>query len=395
VSFQLLLTGFDGTVDPDRQHDEGLAGGNQQALDVKTDAIAHNRYQQLSLWATASEKSTDARAKTMGETVKSAKPKRKYYQPWPAYNPAQVYEKELFQYLLHDLCAGLEWPPRTTRGRRPHPLADVLYSMVFKVYVRMSARRSMSDLRDARDKGHLSRLVSYNSLCDYFEMPVLTECLQELIPISAMSLREVEDCFAVDSSGFRTVGFVRWFNARYGKEQENHDWKKLHICVGTLTHIITSAEVSSRHAHDSPYFKSLINAAAQGGFQLSEVSADKAYSSRPNLRLVTQHGGTPYIDFKDNAKGGSRCEVWNKTFLYYSLHAEEFYEHYHRRSNAETTFQMIKSKFDEQVRSKTPTSQVNEVLCKVLCHNICCLIQSIFEFGIEPIFGQNGPLPEN
>ncbi len=29
---------------------------------------------------------------------------------------------------------------------------------------------------------------------------------------------------------------------------------------------------------------------------------------------------------------------------------------------------------------------VNEVLCKVLCHNLCCLIQSMYELGIEPTF---------
>ena len=28
----------------------------------------------------------------------------------------------------------------------------------------------------------------------------------------------------------------------------------------------------------------------------------------------------------------------------------------------------------------------NEVLCKVLCHNLCCLIQSQCELGIEPVF---------
>ncbi|MBF8266328.1 MAG: Transposase, partial [Dehalococcoidia bacterium] len=38
------------------------------------------------------------------------------------------------------------------------------------------------------------------------------------------------------------------------------------------------------------------------------------------------------------------------------------------------------------VRAKTPTAQVNEVLCKVLCHNICILIQSIYELGLEPTF---------
>jgi len=58
----------------------------------------------------------------------------------------------------------------------------------------------------------------------------------------------------------------------------------------------------------------------------------------------------------------------------------------HKRSNVETVFSMIKAKFGERLRSKTETSQINEVLCKILCHNICCLVQSIYELGIEPMF---------
>ena len=61
-----------------------------------------------------------------------------------------------------------------------------------------------------------------------------------------------------------------------------------------------------------------------------------------------------------------------------------FLQHYHKRSNAESTFSMIKAKFGASVRAKTPIAQVNEVLCKVLCHNICVLIQSTHELGIEP-----------
>jgi hypothetical protein len=29
---------------------------------------------------------------------------------------------------------------------------------------------------------------------------------------------------------------------------------------------------------------------------------------------------------------------------------------------------------------------VNEVLCKIICHNICCLIQETHELGIESEF---------
>ena len=37
-------------------------------------------------------------------------------------------------------------------------------------------------------------------------------------------------------------------------------------------------------------------------------------------------------------------------------------------------------------RSRNKTAQMNEVLLKVLCHNICVLIQEMAELGIEPEF---------
>ncbi len=47
---------------------------------------------------------------------------------------------------------------------------------------------------------------------------------------------------------------------------------------------------------------------------------------------------------------------------------------------------MIKAKFGSRIRSKTETAQVNEVLCKILCHNLCVIVQSIYELGIEAKF---------
>jgi hypothetical protein len=48
---------------------------------------------------------------------------------------------------------------------------------------------------------------------------------------------------------------------------------------------------------------------------------------------------------------------------------------------------MIKRKFGDCVRSKGDTAMKNEVLCKIVCHNICCLISAWYELGIEPILG--------
>jgi hypothetical protein len=65
---------------------------------------------------------------------------------------------------------------------------------------------------------------------------------------------------------------------------------------------------------------------------------------------------------------------------------EAFMEQYHKWSNIETAYSMIKGKFGSALRSKSDTGQINEALCKVLAHNICVLVQASHELGIEPVF---------
>ena len=54
------------------------------------------------------------------------------------------------------------------------------------------------------------------------------------------------------------------------------------------------------------------------------------------------------------------------------------------------TLKQIKTKFGERLRSRTEVAQFNELLCKVLCHNICVTIQAHYELGIEPTFWDEG-----
>jgi hypothetical protein len=47
-----------------------------------------------------------------------------------------------------------------------------------------------------------------------------------------------------------------------------------------------------------------------------------------------------------------------------------FSGHYYKRSDAESVFSMVKEKSGNSLRSRSEEGQVNEVLAKVLCHNI-------------------------
>ena len=185
---------------------------------------------------------------------------------------------------------------------------------------------------------------------------------------------------------------MRWLDVKYGTKEDRRQWLKLHLMVGVKTNIVTSVEISDGYEHDYHRFKTLVQHTADNGFKMKEVSADKAYLGAENLLTTLRNGAIPYIPFKSNSvphsKGsyGPKSELWTRMYHFYSLHRAEFLEHYHKRSNIETTFHMIKSKFGQRLRSRTLTAQINEALCKVLCHNLCVVIQSVHELGIEAEF---------
>lgn len=319
---------------------------------------------------------------TPPEPVKKPTIKRE----WTAFNKAATREKDLFQSLLSELCKGIAEPPQVM-GRPRVLLADLVFCAGLKVYSTFSGRRNMPDLREAREKGYISKTVHYNTISKYLERKSLTPVLRELITQSSLPLQSVEPGeFAVDSTGLSTGRFVRWFDVKYGNTEDWRDWIKLNLICGTRTHVVVSLEIAGRYANDSPFFKTLVEDTAQQGWEITEISADKEYLSDENIKLVLLKGGQPYIPFKSNSISNEKSTVWNRMLHYYRFHYDEFAARYHRRSNVETTFSMIKSKFGERLRSKTETSQINEALLKVLAHNLCCLIQSIFEFNVDPDF---------
>ncbi len=316
---------------------------------------------------------------------KEAEREQKATRSWPLYNAAQTGEKAKFVALLSELCRSV--PEFEQANGRPRlPLADMLFSVTLKVYVGFSSRRFTTDLKAAHANGLVSRAPHFNSVSNYLAKPELTDTLKSLVTLSSLPLRAIETDFAVDSSGFSTSRFVRWFNKKYGRETDNRTWVKCHLMCGVKTKVVTAIDISGWAAHDTNYFIPLVQTTAEH-FSVKEVSADKAYLSHKNLRAVEAVGGTAFVPFKSNtlppAEDGS---AWAQMYHFFTYNREKFLEHYYKRSNAESAYSMIKAKFGDSLRSKSDTGQINEALAKVLCHNLCVLVQAMHELGIEPAF---------
>ena len=321
---------------------------------------------------------------TVTETLTVTKTRKTYSQDWPAYNEAQTHEKREFQALLYDLCKDLPTPPQVGRGQRRIPMPDAVFSAVFKVYCTLSARRFTSDLCEAQAKGYIDRVPHFNSVLNYLENPDLYPILHDMIERAAMPLAAVESKFAVDSTGFTACRFVRWFDVKYNRFTAEQQWVKAHICAGVKTNAVTAIEIHGRDSGDALHLPSLVDSTAQN-FTIKEVCADKGYSGRETHDAIAKHGAMPFIAFKKNATGNVGG-LFGKMFHYYQFNRDDFLAHYHQRSNIESTVMMIKTKFGDSLRSKTEAAGRNEVLAKVLCHNICCVIQSMYELGVEPVF---------
>jgi transposase len=257
--------------------------------------------------------------------------------------------------------------------------------MTMKVYTTVSGRRATTDLRACAEAGHMAEAPHYNSVSNYLGDPELTPLLSALVQESAAPMAAIETRYAVDSTGFGTATYRRWYDAKYGREMKQAGWVKAHAMVGCTTNVITAVRVTDSSANDGPELPGLVAATAANGFDVREVTADKAYLTHRNLEAIEAVGAVPYIPFKSNSKGDGPA-AWRRMFGLFMYRQAEFLAHYHARSLSESAFSAIKRKFGASVRSKTFTAQVNEVLCKVLCYNLAALVHAMHGLGVEPEF---------
>lgn len=298
------------------------------------------------------------------------------------YTAAQVNEKAAFRVLLREL--GLTLPVDTQAMGRPRvPLNDIMFTAVYKSYVGLSGRRFMTDVDDLFKAGFISQRPCANSLSNYLNDPSFTSTLQALISGVAASFAHIETSFAVDSTGFRIPRVSKWHDEKHGW-RERRQWLKCHASVGVKTHIIAAVDITTRKVMDHAQLVPLVSRTA-AQFKVSEVAADSAYSIIANLEYVDGLGALAAIPFraKANPFNHSPTSVWYKLFHLCALNGADWQKAVNQQNQAESAFSMIKRKFGEKVFSKADTAQVNEVLCKMLCHNLCVVIYWLYQFGVD------------
>lgn len=308
-----------------------------------------------------------------------------YPQNWKAYNTAQTSEIKQFDILLRDLTANIS-EPEQHMGRPRLSLKDSVFCSIQKVYSQLSQRRAFTLYKNSEEREQIGHTPHFNAIGKMLNRSDITDTLQNLLVMSALPLKSIETTFAPDSSGFRVTGFNEYCKEKHGTNKK-HKWVKAHVLVGTKTNIVATARITEGEDNDCPHFVPMVTEAHNNGFDIKEIPADMGYSSRENYEMAQSIGATAYIPFKCNATDKARGSlIWKKAYHYFQLNRDDFMAHYHQRSNVESVFNMIKMKFGDRLKSKKLKAQENELLCKLIAHNIVVLIHEMHELGINPSF---------
>lgn len=307
---------------------------------------------------------------------------------WSKYNKSQTQEKTLFLNLLKELCSILPEKYMISRRGQPMRLSKAIFCLCMKAYCLKSSRRILGELELCRKAGFIDKQVHFNTLLNYLRNTNITLLLQDLIKLTSLPLQSIEKKFAQDSSGWsNAVLHDRWsvIRKQYSK---HHKYFKAHITYGVLTNIVTSCRITAANVADSPMLAEMVDETAEN-FKMEEFSADKAYSSRKNLEKIWEKGCLPFIPFRsDTNTKNLGLGVWREMYNFFEKNHELFMKKYHLRSNAEAGFHMIKSRFGDLTQIRNETGAKNDILVKVLCHNLCVLCQEIFLLGIDFNFAQ-------
>ena len=110
-----------------------------------------------------------------------------------------------------------------------------------------------------------------------------------------------------------------------------------------------------------------------------------------NLQAVSDASGTPFIPFKDSPAipglPGDQslpwASTWTKMYHLFSYQRDTFLAATTSGRTSRPRSPLAKTKLGDSLRSKSEVGQFNEVLCKVIAHNLCVLIACIHEIGLD------------
>jgi len=276
-------------------------------------------------------------------------------------------------------------------GRPEVPLRDVFLVALIRAFENLTAGEAVVRAQELWDLGRitLTQMPSYNTLLRVFADPDHMPMLHRLLAGSALPLIGLEDTFAMDGTGFGSSVYDHHMTEKHGKDEQKraptfrHNWVNALLVFGVRTLCVPAAQLTGR-AGESPFLPEMVRRIGAGGGRITRWCGDAAYTAWYNVKAVEEAGAVPFFDWPKGVTGKTHPETLGRLYQRFLEDQDLYWEHYGQRSLAESGNNVLKTRFGHALRSRKLHAQHNELMLRLVCHNIAQLIQAVEKFDINP-----------
>jgi len=301
-----------------------------------------------------------------------------------------IQENEIFiflEYLSHAVKHVVKnkslW---TGEGRPQKELFDVLVCLAIQHYFGRSLRRSMGLIRLCIMFARIPvDMPCFRTLSNYRNNEFVQVYMDKLIEITSNPLRHIETDFSTDATGESTSSSSSYFNLRMKRRIQRKDHITVHVTTTRKLNSVAALNVNCKDGKDSVILREHVKKIRKNFEKINDWSGDSKYLARENCNAVSEAGGTPWFRLKKNTKARAKgSKPWRCMVKNAKETPEKFYEHYHKRSNSESTNSAKKRKFGSSVRSRNDIAKVNESYWQWIGYNFTVLGRAKYEYGVVP-----------
>lgn len=347
---------------------------------------------------------------------KEKDPSRWKKRDWTVINQCRTLIPRLGPQLLVELIdgAGLPGPPR--RGRPGASVRDIVLTALFREWEGATSGEAVVAIEAFCERGLTSvcRVPHSNALLDRFAKPELMPYLHRILAASALPMLPFEKGFTADGTGFGTSVYDHYFVEKHGEKEQKrkptkrHSWIDVVIAWGVNLHVVVAAQPTEHNpiGGEVRTMPELLRRAITTGGRVTAWYGDGAYCAEECAAACEKAGTELFVRWPKGRTGKTkRAALWR---LYQKFDADqELYRNQcdKGRPLAETGNKMLKERFGYSLRSRTPNAMYAEVMLRLICHNVACLVMAVKELKIEakywdadvignlPDFGSTQPPP--
>ena len=311
----------------------------------------------------------------------------------------------LLKHLLPQLAPVLDVREQKQHGRKLRSLDQLLFAALLHAHHNWPFRRTEGMLAfyaDPRVGFIAPDFPGFNLIDQFVRDPLTTQILRDLLALTAEPFRQYGPMtLAGDGTGMSTNRFDDWMveGKHHIESRGTRGWRKAHVVCDVDTLAVVSAFVTDKDVSEKRIIiTSLIPELVAREYDVEKFLLDGGYNATEIRDLVVDAlGATPYVPWgsrskraislpwRDKVKHGPLIEQIYSAFK--TDEGKAFKEEYRYRVKVENLFSSIKTRFGGSVRATHDSGPENEVLLKLICHNVHMLLLAAKVYGLDPTFG--------